>query len=74
MDSTKAQEALRIAQEMAKQAKSATDFHNAFFGIGGKFGELFQTRSERESFARTAEYQEIVRLRAALPLSDRAAS
>jgi len=74
MDPTKAQEALRIAQEMAKQAKSATDFHNAFFGIGGKFGELFQTRSEREAFAKTPEYQEIVRLRAALPPSDRAAS
>jgi hypothetical protein len=74
MDPTKAQEALRIAQELAKQAKSATDFHNAFFGIGGKFGELFQTRSEREAFGRTAEYQEIVRLRAALPPSDRAAS
>ena len=39
MDPTNAQEALRIAQEMVKHAKSATDFHNAFFGIGGKFGE-----------------------------------
>jgi hypothetical protein len=74
MDPTKAQEALRIAQELAKQAKSATDFHNAFFGIEGKFGELFPTRSEREAFAKTPEYQEIVRLRAALPHSDRAAS
>jgi hypothetical protein len=74
MDPMKAQEALRIAKEMAKQAKSATDFHNAFFGIGGKFGELFLTRGERESFAKTSEYQEIVRLRAALPSPDRAAS
>jgi hypothetical protein len=56
------------------EARPATDFHNTFFGIGGKFGELFQTRSEREAFARTPEYQEIVRLRAALPPSDRAAS
>ena len=74
MNPIKAQEALRIAQEIAKQAKSATDFHNAFFGIGGKFGELFQTRGEREAFARTTEYQEIFRLRATLPPSDRAAS
>ena len=73
MEPIKTQEALRIAQELAKQAISATDFHNAFFGIGGTFGELFQTRGERESFARTAEYQEIVRLRAALA-PDRAAS
>jgi len=73
MDPKKAQEALRIAQELAKQAKSATDFHNAFFGVGGKFGDLFPIRSERELFAKTPEYQEIVRMRAALP-PDRAAS
>ncbi len=66
MNNTKAQEALRIAQEVVKQAKSATDFHNAFFGIGGKFGELFPTRAEREDFAKTAEYQEILRIRANL--------
>ena len=67
MDSLKAQEALRIAQELAKTAKWSTDLHNAFFGIGGKFGELFPTRVEREEFLKTPEYQEIVRLRATLP-------
>ena len=66
MNPAKAQEALLIAQELAKQAKSATDLHNAFFGIGGKFGELFPLREAREAFLKTPEYQEIVRLRAAL--------
>jgi hypothetical protein len=74
METSKAQEALRIARELARDAKSATDLHNAFFGIGGKFAELFPTREEREAFAKTPEYQEIVRLRAALPQRDKAVS
>jgi hypothetical protein len=74
MNSLKAQEALRVAEELAKQAKSGVDLHNAFFGIGGKFGELFPTRAEREAFLKTPEYQEIVRLRAALNQSAKVAS
>ena len=64
MNATKAQQALQIAKELAKQAKSSVDLHNAFFGIGGKFGELFPTRTEREEFAKTPEYQEILSIRA----------
>ena len=74
MEQTKAQEALRIAQELAKQARSATDFHNAFFGVGGKFAELFPTRAEREAFAKIPAYQEILRLRSVLAQSEKAAS
>jgi hypothetical protein len=37
----KARQALLVAKELAKDAKSSVDFHNAFFGIGGKCGELF---------------------------------
>ena len=74
MKNTKAQEALRIAKDLARQAKSATDFHNAFFGIGGKFGDLFPERAERDAFGKTPEYREIVRLRAALRQPEKAAS
>jgi len=74
MDTNKPQEALRIARELALKAKSATDLHNAFFGIGGKLSEIFPTRAEREAFAKTPEYAEIVRLRAALPQREKAAS
>ena len=70
----KAQVALLIARELAKAAKSATDLHNAFFGIGGKFGELFPTRAEREDFAKTPEYQEILRMRSQLAQADKVAS
>ena len=43
MDHAKVQEALRIAEELAKQAKTAADLHNAFFGVSGRFAELFPT-------------------------------
>jgi hypothetical protein len=66
MKRTKAQEAIRIAKELAKEAKSSVDFHNAFFGIGGRFGELFPERAEREAFAKTPEYQQILELRSEL--------
>jgi hypothetical protein len=67
MDSEKVKEAIRVARELARTSQTATDFHNDFFGIYGKFGELFPERAEREAFFETPEYQEIVRLRAALP-------
>jgi hypothetical protein len=49
-------------------AKSPTprDLHNAFFGNGGEYGKLFPTRAEREAFARTPEYREIVKIQDAL--------
>jgi hypothetical protein len=74
MNGTKAQQALQIAQELAKVSKTSVDLHNAFFGIGGKFGELFPTLAEREEFAKTPEYQEILRLRSRLPRAEKAAS
>jgi hypothetical protein len=67
----KAQQALTVAKELAKNAKSAVDFHNAFFGIGGKFGELFPSRAEREAFLKTPEYREIFRIRADLRDSEK---
>lgn len=74
MNKSKAEEALRVAKELAKTAKSATDFHNAFFGIGGKFGELFPDRAQRESFLKTPQYREIFQMRAALERLAKAAS
>jgi hypothetical protein len=73
MSDAKSKEALRIAEEVAKQSKSATDFHNIYFGIGGKFGKLFPTRPEREAFAKTPEYQAILRIRAGLGQAEKVA-
>jgi hypothetical protein len=74
MNKRKAEEALKVAKELAKTAKSATDFHNAFFGIGGKFGQVFPDRAEREAFLKTPQYREIFQMRAALERLAKAAS
>lgn len=74
MNKKTAQEALKIAKELAKTAKSATDFHNAFFGIGGRFVELFPERADREAFLKTPEYLEIFQMRTALAKSAQVAS
>jgi hypothetical protein len=66
MAKSKAQLALEFVLEEAKRSASETDLHNAFFGNGGKYGQLFPTRAEREAFAKTPEYEEIVRIRASL--------
>ena len=63
MRKTKAQEALDVARLLAKEAQSSTDFHNAFFGIGGRFSEMFPTLAARKAFFKTPEYREIFRMR-----------
>jgi hypothetical protein len=66
MHKSKAQSALEFVREEAKRSPSDTDLHNAFLGNGGKLGQFFPTREEREAFAKTPEYEEIVRIRASL--------
>lgn len=71
MNKSKNRKALLIAKELAKEAKSATDFNNAFFGIAGKFGELFPDRAEREAFFKSPEYHEIFRMRSEMRKADK---
>jgi hypothetical protein len=71
MEGSKAQQALEIARDILKDCPSATDFHNALFGIYGKVGEMFPTQAEREAFIKTPEYQEIVRMRTELRKNER---
>ena len=66
MARSQAQLALEFVREEAKRSSSDTDLHNAFFGNGGKFGQLFPTCEARQAFAKTPEYAEIVRIRASL--------
>jgi hypothetical protein len=66
MVKSKAQMALEFVREEAKRCSSDTDLHNAFFGNGGKFGQLFPNREEREAFTKTPEYEQIVRIRESL--------
>ena len=62
MAKSKARLALEFVRREAARAASGTDLHNAFFGNGGEYGKLFPTREQRETFSRTPEYHEIVRI------------
>jgi hypothetical protein len=66
MAKRKAQQAIDFVEKLALDCESATELHNAFFGNGGKFGQLYPTRQEREAFLRTPEYEKIVEIRDAL--------
>lgn len=66
MARSKAQQALAFVRQQAAICESSTDLHNIFFGNGGKFGQMFPTRAEREAFLLTPEYEEIVRIRESL--------
>ena len=74
MEETKAQNALEFVKEQAARGITATDLHNAFFGNGGKFAELFPSRAERESFVKTEEYQQIIQIRQSLRTREKATS
>jgi hypothetical protein len=63
---SKARQAIAFVRREARRCETATDLHNAFFGNGGKFGQLFTTREERTAFLQTPEYLEIVEIRDAL--------
>jgi hypothetical protein len=71
MIQSKAEQALLFVREIAQGGASAIDVHNAFFGNGGKFAELFPTRAEREPFLETPEYREICRIRSAMRRSQK---
>jgi len=62
-----AQQLLAFAKKRAGTCKTWIDLPNAVYGIGGKFGELMPTRSERAAFVETPEFRQIADLTAALP-------
>jgi hypothetical protein len=67
MPKSKAQQALDYVRQTAPKCDTATDLHNAFWGIGGRLGQLFTTREAREQFMRTPEYAQIVKIWESLP-------
>ncbi len=61
-NSFKEQQLLAFARQLADQGADWIEVHNAIFGIGGKFGQLFTTAPERSRFFKTAENKEIARV------------
>jgi hypothetical protein len=56
-----------LAQQQRKRGASWADIHNALFGIGGLCAEL--GAAERQTFAKSPEYQQIMQLLGDLPSS-----
>jgi hypothetical protein len=56
----KAAELLRAAQDLARDAESWADLSNALFDpVEGIVSRAYETRAEREEFARSQEYTQI---------------
>ena len=62
-----AQQLLQIANEAASRAECWEDIHNAVYGVGGPFSQLFATPAERTAFSKTVEYDQIRKLIQSLP-------
>lgn len=58
-EKTPAQQFLEFAQAQAKQATTAIELHNAIYGNGAKFSQLFPTQRARTLFFESAEYKTI---------------
>jgi hypothetical protein len=67
MAKSKAKQALEFVRELAPKCETATDLHNAFWGNGGKLGQLFTTQDERKAFMKTPEYKQIAKIWESLP-------
>lgn len=59
---SKAQEALEFAKQMAEQSADWIAFHNALFGIGGKISVLFPPGEEKVEFVKSPEYKQITEM------------
>ena len=59
MAKTSAQQALQLAQEKAPECPYWLDLHNALYGVGAPFGQLFPTPAERVAFSQTEESKQI---------------
>lgn len=70
----KAKQSLDFVRQQVAAGAGAAEVHNSFFGIDGRFAELFPTRGERDAFMATPEYEEIFEIRVALRKQERAAS
>lgn len=58
-EKTPAQQFLEFAHAHAKKATTAIDLHNAIYGNGAKFSQLFPTQRARTLFFESPEYKAI---------------
>lgn len=56
---TKAAEALKFVESKVPESATWVDLHNAFYGVGALFSQLFPTEQERIEFGKTKESKRI---------------
>ncbi|MEX2560225.1 MAG: hypothetical protein WD403_09945 [Pirellulales bacterium] len=64
----RAKQALQAAREAKESGADWVHAHNALYGIGGKFGQLFPTQSDRTAFLSTPEAAEVAAILESLPV------
>jgi predicted HicB family RNase H-like nuclease len=55
-------ELLDVAKGAAAGAESWIEVHNAVFGIGAPYGQLFPTQGDRVAFGKSAEHKAIMEI------------
>ena len=58
---------LQIAKEAATRCEHWEDLHNAVYGVGGSFSQLFSTPTARVAFSKSPEHAAIRELIQSLP-------
>ena len=64
---TPARKLLKFAQTKVGECREWPELHNAVYGVGALFSQLFPTVSARTAFAKSAEFREIATLIESLP-------
>ena len=67
MPKSKARQLLEYAESKVPECETWIDLHNAVYGIGGKFAELFPSQATKLAFQKTKEHAAIRDLMSGLP-------
>lgn len=62
-----AEQLLQIAMDAVSRADCWQDLHNAVYGVGGPFSQLFRTPAERVEFSKSVQHEEIRAMIQSLP-------
>ena len=58
---------LEFARRKLSECREWPELHNAVYGVGAKFSQLFPGQSDRIAFSKSAEFREIAKLIESLP-------
>jgi len=65
---SRAKQALKAAQKVKESGANWVEAHNALYGIGGTFAQLFPAAADRTAFLKTPEHGEVSAILEGLPM------